>query len=151
MIRRTACVLAPQVREEDGAETGACTPESIGELYLERRLTDARRQPVFQRPVLLHGTAYVAWGDADTHRDDQVEAVVRAAAGRLVLLSLPTSSPWLTPIEMLRRHFRRVVTHCELFETMRALLTAARECFDRFNQRPRQIRSVIGSNAAKAT
>ena len=35
---------------------------------------------------------------------------VRAAAGRLVLLYLPTYSPWLNPIEMLWRHFRREVT-----------------------------------------
>jgi transposase len=97
------------------------------------------------------GRVYVAWDNADTHQDDEVEAVVRTAAGRLVLLYLPTSSPWLNPIEMLWRHFRRVVTHCELFETMQALLTAARECFDRFNRRPQQILSVIGSNAAKAT
>ncbi len=55
----------------------------------------------------------------------RVEAVVRAAAGRFVLLSLPTSSPWLTPIEMLWRHFRREVTHGELFETKPALLEAA--------------------------
>jgi transposase len=38
--------------------------------------------------------------------------VLRAAAGRLVLLYLPTYSPWLNPIEML---WRRKVTHCELF------------------------------------
>ena len=44
------------------------------------------------------------------HEDDEVEAVVRAAAGRLVLLYLPTYSPWLNPIEMLWRHFRREVT-----------------------------------------
>ena len=97
------------------------------------------------------GTVYVAWDNADTHQDAEVEVVVRTAAGRLVLLYLPTYSPWLNPIEMLWRHFRRAVTHCELFETMQALLIAARECFDRFNQRPRQILSVIGSNAAKAT
>ncbi len=96
------------------------------------------------------GTVYVAWDNADTHADDETEAVVRAAAGRLVLLYLPTYSPWLNPIEMLWRHFRREVTHCELFVSMQALLVAARECFERFNQRPQQILSVIGSNAAKA-
>lgn len=95
------------------------------------------------------GTIYVAWDNADTHEDDEVEAVVRAAAGRLVLLYLPTYSPWLNPIEMLWRHFRREVTHCELFASMKALLAAARECFARFNQRPQQILSVIGSKAAK--
>jgi len=36
------------------------------------------------------GTIYVAWDNASTHEDDEVEDVVRAAAGRLVLLSLPT-------------------------------------------------------------
>jgi transposase len=67
------------------------------------------------------GTIYLAWDNADTHCDDDVEAVVRAAAGRLVLLYLPTSSPWLNPIEMLWRQFRREVTHGELFVSLDAL------------------------------
>jgi len=93
------------------------------------------------------GTIYVAWDNADTHEDDEVEAVVRAAAGRLVLLYLPTYSPWLNPIEMLWRHFRREVTHCELFETVQALLQAARDFFDRYNCCPRHVLSIIGSHA----
>ena len=95
------------------------------------------------------GTIYVAWDNASTHEDDEVEGVVRAAAGRLVLLYLPTYSPWLNPIEMLWRHFRREVTHCELFGTKQALLTAAQACFNRFNLCLQKILSVIGSNAAK--
>jgi len=51
---------------------------------------------------------------------------------------------------MLWRHFRRQVTHCELFETMQALLTAAHDCFDRVNRCPQQILSAIGAKAAKA-
>lgn len=97
------------------------------------------------------GTIYVAWDNADTHEDDEVEDVVRAAAGRLVLLYLPTYSPWLNPIEMLWRHFRREVTHCELFETKQALLAAANQFFDRYNQCPEKILSVIGSKAKKVT
>jgi transposase len=93
------------------------------------------------------GTIYVAWDNACTHEDDEVEMVVRAAAGRLVLLYLPTYSPWLNPIEMLWRHFRREVTHCELFQTVKALLVAAREFFDRYNQDPCRILSIIGSHA----
>lgn len=93
------------------------------------------------------GTIYVAWDNACTHEDDEVEMVVRAAAGRLVLLYLPTYSPWLNPIEMLWRHFRREVTHCELFQTVKALLTAAREFFDRYNQHPCCVLSIIGSHA----
>jgi len=63
-------------------------------------------------------TVYVAWDNVSTHADDEVEALVRGAAGRLVLLYLPTYSPWLNPIEMLWRHFRREVTHNELFEVI---------------------------------
>lgn len=95
------------------------------------------------------GTIYVAWDNADTHEDDEVEEVVRAAAGRLVLLYLPTYSPWWNPIEMLWRHFRREVTHCELFETKQALLAAAQDFFERYNQCPEKILSVIGSKAKK--
>src|SRR5450755_2912519 len=61
-------------------------------------------------------TIYVAWDNATTHEDEEVDAVVQAAAGRLILLYLPTYSPWLNPIEMVWRHFRREVTHCELFD-----------------------------------
>ena len=96
------------------------------------------------------GTVYVTWDNADTHQDDEVEAVVRAAAGRLVLLYLPTYSPWLNPIEMLWRHFRREVTHCELFESVKALLAAAADFFERHNRESHKTLSIIGSNAAKA-
>ena len=90
-------------------------------------------------------TIYVAWDNAITHEDDEVEAVVRAAAGRLVLLYLPTYSPWLNSIEMLWRHFRREVTHCELFESVKALISAAQDFFDLYNLGPARILSVIGT------
>jgi transposase len=93
-------------------------------------------------------TIYVAWDNVNTHQDDEVEAVVRSAAGRLVLMYLPTYSPWLNPIEMLWRHFRRQVTHCELFETVKALLQAAQDFFDRHNRTPGQVLSIIGANPA---
>lgn len=95
------------------------------------------------------GTIYVAWDNANTHEDDEVEAVVRGAAGRLVLHYLPTYSPWLNTIEMLWRHFRREVTHCELFSTVKALLATSREFFDRYNQEPHRILSIIGTHAQK--
>ena len=93
-------------------------------------------------------TIYVAWDNVNTHQDDEVEAVVRSAAGRLVLMYLPTYSPWLNPIEMLWRHFRREVTHCELFETVKHLLQASKAFFDRFNQTPEQVLSIIGADPA---
>jgi len=94
------------------------------------------------------GTIYVAWDNASTHEDDEVEGVVRGAAGRLVLLYLPTYSPWLNPIEMRWRHFRREVTHCELFPTVTALLAATAAFFDRYNRSPPRMLSIIGSHPA---
>jgi putative transposase len=90
-------------------------------------------------------TVYVAWDKATTHADDEIEAVVRRAAGRLVLLSLPTYSPWLNPLAMLWRHFRREVTHCELFESLKALIAAAQDFFARYNRCPERIPSIIGA------
>ncbi len=90
-------------------------------------------------------TIYVAWDNCNTHEDDEIEAVLRAACGRLILLYLPTYSPWLNPIEMLWRHFRREVTHCELFVSLKALLQAAQDFFDRYNRMPDQVLSIIGA------
>ena len=90
----------------------------------------------------------MAWAKADTQADDAIEAVVRAAAGRVVLLYLPTSSPWLNPIEMWWRQFRREVTHGELFASLEALLKAAHAFFDRYNQSTERVLSIIGAHAA---
>lgn len=90
-------------------------------------------------------TIYVAWDNATTHEEEEVGAVVRAGAGRLVLLYLPTYSPWLNPIEMLWRHFRREGTHCELFESVKALLRAAQDFFTRYQQCPERVLSIIGA------
>jgi len=90
-------------------------------------------------------TIYVAWDNANTHQDDEVEAVVRRAAGRLILLSLPTYSPWLNPIEMLWRHYRREVTHCELFASLDALMAATLAFFERYQLMPHRILSIIGA------
>lgn len=91
------------------------------------------------------GTIYLTWDNVSTPQDDEIEALVRAAAGRLVLLYLPTYSPWLNPIEMLWRHYRREVTHCEIFETVTALLNATRDFFARYNTMPDKVLSIIGA------
>lgn len=90
-------------------------------------------------------TVYVAWDNANTHEDEEVEAVVRDAAGQLILMYLPTYSPWLNPIEMLWRHFRREVTHCELFSSVKDLVGATLDFFTRYNQTPDKTLSVIGA------
>ena len=93
-----------------------------------------------------HERVYVAWDNASMHQDDEVEAVVRGAAGRLVLLYLPTYSPWLNPIEMLWRQFRREVTHCELFVNVKALIEASLAFFRHYNTQPQKVLSLIGAN-----
>ena len=115
----------------------------------ERRKRRKEIAALLEALVAKHptGTIDVAWDNAGTHEDDEVEDVVRAAAGRLVLLYLPTDSPWLNPIAMLWRHFRREVTHCACFATKHALLAAAKDFFARHNQQPHTILSVIGSKA----
>lgn len=122
------------------------TGETI--VHIRRRKRRIETAELLQALLDRHpsGTVYVAWDNATTHMDNEVEAVVRAAAGRLVLLYLPTYSPWLNPIEMLWRHFRREVTHCELFETMAALVTAAYDFFTRYNRTPERVLSIIGAH-----
>ena len=124
------------------------TGETVVRFERRKRRTEIAK--LLEALVAKHptGAIYVAWDNADTHQDDEVEAVVRAAAGRLILLYLPTYSPWLNPIEMLWRHFRREVTHCELFGSVKALLAAAEDFFARYNQQPRRLLSVIGSKPA---
>jgi hypothetical protein len=53
------------------------------------------------------------------------------------------------PIEMLWRHFRREVTHCELFPSVKALIAAAYDFVERYNQCPWRILSIIGSVPAQ--
>ena len=65
----------------------------------------------------------------------------------VVLLYLPTYSPWLNPIEMLWRHYRREVTHCELFENIQALVAATLDFFQRHNTMQSTVLSIIGSKA----
>lgn len=120
-----------------------------GEAIVITRRHKRRREVAELLEALLarhpHGTVYVVWDNASTHEDDEVEAVLRAAAGRLVLY-LPTYSPWLNPVEMLWRHYRREVTHCELFESIDALLDATRDYFGRMNHTPERTLSIIGAH-----
>ena len=126
-----------------------------GETVVLIRRRKRRREVAELLEALLEkhptGTVYVAWDNSNTHEDDEIEAVVRGAAGRLVLLYLPTYSPWLTPIEMLWRNFRREVTNCELFPSVKALIAAAHDFFERYNRCPLQILSILGSDPAEIT
>ena len=80
-------------------------------------------------------------------------AFVRCGGGGQVgaLLYPLAHSPWLDPIEMLWRHFRREVTHRELFPSVKALIAAAYGFFDSYNRCPWRVLSVIGSDPAEIT
>ncbi len=116
-----------------------------------KRKTREQIAQLLEQLLLEHAgeTIYVAWDNAHTHSGGKVDQVVRAATGRLVLLYLPTYSPWLNPIEMLWRHFRREVTHCELFTWVKELLKATTDFFERYNQNPDKILSIIGAHPAE--
>ncbi len=133
----------PKKRYGGGAVTDH-TGETI--VLIRRRKRRVETAELLQTLLNHHatGTIYVAGDNASTQQDDDGAGVVRAAAGRLVLLYLPTYSPWLNPIEMLWRHLRREVTHCELFETVTALSAAAYDFFARYNQTPERVVSIIG-------
>ena len=82
---------------------GAVNYHSGETVVLVRRRKRRREIAELLRALLERHPAeivYVAWDNADTHEKHEVEAVLRAAAGRLVLLYLPTYSLWLNPIEM---------------------------------------------------
>jgi len=67
---------------------------ATGETEVRFRRHKRRRESaeLLQRLVDKHstGTIYVVWDNASTHEEDESEALVRAEAGRLVLLYLPT-------------------------------------------------------------
>ena len=104
---------------------------------------------VFLRALLAKhaiGTIYLTWDNATTHVDGEIDTILKEANGRLVLLYLPTYSPWLNPIEMLWRSMRYNVTHCELFVTIDDLKAAFLEYFATTSKET--VLSVIGSKAA---
>jgi transposase len=89
------------------------------------------------------GIIYLTWDNATTHFDDEIDDVIKEANGRLILLYLPTYSPWLNPIEMLWRSMRYGVTHCELFTSLGELTGAFLEYF--LNLPEETAKTIIGS------
>ncbi len=72
---------------------------------------------------------------------------VTAAAAALDSLGVTLLADLYNPSEMLWRHFRRQVTHCELFVSVTALLQTAHDFFDHYNRCPDKVLSIIGSRA----
>ena len=108
-----------------------------GETVVLIRRRKRRRETAELLEALLEkhptGRVYVAWDNSNAHEDDEVEAMLRGAAGRVILLYLPAYSPRLDPLEMLWRHFRREGAPCELFPTLKAPVAAGHDFFVCFN------------------
>jgi hypothetical protein len=89
----------------------------------------------------------VAWDNVSTHEDGVVDDFVRPAARCLAPTSWLSDCPWLNPIEMRWRHFRRAVTHSDLAGSMADLVVASGDLFARQDQHPHRILLGIGSRA----
>lgn len=141
--------LPPRARQSYGI--GAVNYHS-GETLVLFRSRKRRREILELLQALLDkhptGTIYLVWDNASTHSRGEIDHLLTQAQGRLVLLYLPTYSPWLNPIEMVWRHCRRWVTHCELFPSLAHLIEAAQAFFLHFNHHPHLMRSIIGSHSA---
>jgi putative transposase len=134
--RRTVRMAASRPRRDRGAWRGCAPP-----LYAVRRGTPCS-------VTLATSRTSVAWDNSSTHQNNEIEAVVRGGADHLMMLYLLTYGPWLNPSEMFWRDFRRNVTHCELFENLKALVAATLDYFRRCNTQPARALSIIGSHAA---
>jgi transposase len=114
--------MIPTPGQPDKRDGLGAVNDHTGETVVRFRRRKRRQEVAERLQALLDthptDTIYVTWDHADTHANDEVEAVMRAAAGRLVRLYLPTYSPWLNPIARLWRQFRREVTHGELFVSL---------------------------------
>jgi len=78
------------------------------------------------------------------HRGSDIEAIVREAAGRLVLKPQPAYSPELNPPERIWRWLRRVVTHNHWFATLREHSDAIRNFFRYLAGVQDQVRRLCG-------
>lgn len=125
--------------ERYGVEAIDCHTDGTVALILWRK----RRQEIaelLEASLKKHstGTVYVAaWDNSNAH---EVEAVPRTTAGRLMLLYLPTWSPWLEPIGMIWYHLRCEVTRCGLFSNIK-----------RWSQRPTISSSVTTGGLGRSS
>jgi putative transposase len=93
------------------------------------------------------GTIYLVLDNCNTHSGKEINTVLKEANGRLVLLYLPTYSPWLNPIERLWQVMRYAVTHGELFESLEALLAVFLAYFETVP--PHVVLSAINKKVAE--
>src|SRR5919199_6337786 len=114
MLRGRQVEIPPHGTDERAYGIGAVNDYTGETIMITRDHTCRVDVAVFLRALLAQhdpGTMYLTWDNCYTHFDKQIDAILKEANGRLVLLYLPTYSPWLNPIEMLWRAMRYNVTH----------------------------------------
>ena len=141
-------MIPPPGQPTTRAGLGAGTDQTGETVGLVKPHTRRREIAAFRQALLdQHPTesVYGSWDNATTQADDAVEAVGRSAAGRLVVLSLPTDRPWRQPIEMRWRPLRRRVPQEALFARVNTLVAAAQDFLTRHHRYPARILSIMGA------
>lgn len=87
---------------------------------------------------------YVVVDNYRIHFAKPVLALLAAHPERLELVTLPTYSPQLNPVERFWKHLRRKVTHNAFFQTIDRLLEAVTSFFQDLAVCPDIVRSVAG-------
>lgn len=87
---------------------------------------------------------YVVIDNYRIHFAMPVLALLAAHADQIELVTLPTYSPQLNPVERFWKHLRRKVTHNAFFQTIDRLLDAVTGFFQELAASPDTVRSVAG-------
>lgn len=94
--------------------------------------------------TLARRKVYVVIDNYRIHFAKPVLALLAAHAEQIELVTLPTYSPQLNPVERFWKHLRRKVTHNAFFQTIDRLLDAVIGFFQDLAARPDIVRSVAG-------
>ncbi len=87
---------------------------------------------------------YIVIDNYRIHFAQPVLALLAAASDQIELVTLPTYSPQLNPVERFWKHLRRNVTHNAFFQTIDRLLEAVTRFFRDMAACPQTVRSVAG-------
>jgi len=140
-------VQIPTPRQERRAYGIGAVNYHTGETVMITRHRKRRSEGIdLLRHLLAYhprGTIFLVLDTSPTHFGQEIDHILKEANGRLVLLYLPTYSPWLNPIEMLWRSMRYAVTHCELFASLAELEAAFLDYFATISKE--KVRRIIGS------
>ena len=93
-------------------------------------------------PVRSYSRAYIVIDTYRIHFAKPVLALLAAHSEQIELVTLPTYSPQLNPVERFWKHLRRKVTHNAFFQTIDRLLEAVTRFFQDLATRPDLVREV---------